>query len=123
MDAECRARHQRLDDRGDPPALGAIADFCDAAGVDQIRIIQCDTTVTSDETVSSEELTTFAVSGFGGSDLSPAMLMLAEDPQVTATVVVTDGEIAFPADPMPYGVLWVLPVRVMRQVSIRLRGT
>lgn len=94
-----------------PLALGAIADFCDAAGVDQIRIIQCDTTVTSDDTVSPEELTTFAVSGFGGSDLSPAMLMLAEDPQVTATVIVTDGEIAFPAAPMPYGVLWVLPAR------------
>jgi len=94
-----------------PLALGAIADFCDAAGVDQIRIIQCDTTVTSDQTVSPEELTTFAISGFGGSDLSPAMLMLAEDPQITATVVVTDGEIAFPTDPMPYGVLWVLPAR------------
>jgi predicted metal-dependent peptidase len=94
-----------------PLALGAIADFCDAAGVDQIRIIQCDTTVTSDETVSPEELATFFVSGFGGSDLSPAMLALAEDPQVSAAVIVTDGEIAFPSDPMPYGVLWVLPAR------------
>ena len=94
-----------------PLALGAIADFCDAAGVDRIRIIQCDTTVTSDETVSPEELTTFSVSGFGGSDLSPAMLALAQDPHVTAAVIVTDGEIAFPSDPMPYGVLWVLPAR------------
>jgi predicted metal-dependent peptidase len=94
-----------------PSALGAIADFCDAAGVDRIRIIQCDTTVTSDDTVSPEELTTFSVSGFGGSDLSPAMLALAQDPQVSAAVIVTDGEIAFPSDPMPYGVLWVLPAR------------
>jgi predicted metal-dependent peptidase len=94
-----------------PLALGAIADFCEAIGVDQIRIIQCDTAVTSDETVSPEELSSFAVSGFGGSDLSPAMLALAEDPQITATVIVTDGEIAFPADPMPYGVLWVLSAR------------
>ncbi len=92
-----------------PLALGAIADFCDAAGVDQVRIVQCDTTVTSDEIVAPEELTMFSVSGFGGSDLSPAMRALAEDPQVTAIVVVTDGDIAFPADPMPYGVLWVLP--------------
>ena len=92
-----------------PLALGAVADFCDAAGVDQIRMIQCDTSVTSDETVSPEELATFSVSGFGGSDLSPAMLALAEDPQVTAAVIVTDGEIAFPSGPMPYGVLWVLP--------------
>ena len=94
-----------------PLALGAIADFCDAAGVDQIRIIQCDTAVTSDETVSPEQLATFSVSGFGGSDLSPAMLALAEEPQVIAAVIVTDGEIAFPSDPMPYGVLWILPVR------------
>lgn len=94
-----------------PLALGAIADFCDAAGIDQIRIVQCDTAVTSDETVSPEELATFSVSGFGGSDLSPAMLELAQDPQVTAAVIVTDGEIAFPPDPMPYGVLWVLPAR------------
>lgn len=94
-----------------PLALGAIGDFCDACGVDQIRIVQCDTSVTSDETVSPEELSTFSVSGFGGSDLSPAMLALAEDTQVTAAVIVTDGEIAFPAAPMPYGVLWVLPAR------------
>ena len=92
-----------------PVALGAIADFCDAASVDQVRIVQCDVAVTSDETVSPEELSTFSVSGFGGSDLSPAMLALAEDPQVTAAVIVTDGEVAFPSTPMPYGVLWVLP--------------
>ena len=35
--------------------------------------------------------------------------MLAEDPQVTAVVIVTDGDIAFPAERPPYGVLWVLP--------------
>jgi predicted metal-dependent peptidase len=92
-----------------PQALGAIADFCDGAGVDQVRIVQCDTAVTADETVSPDDLSTYAVRGFGGSDLSPAMLMLADDPLVRATVIVTDGEIAFPAEPMPFEVLWVLP--------------
>jgi predicted metal-dependent peptidase len=92
-----------------PAALGAIADFCDGAGVDQVRIVQCDTAVTSDVTLSPDELTTFQVSGFGGSDLSGAMTMLAEDPQVTAVVIVTDGDIAFPLERPPYGVLWVLP--------------
>lgn len=92
-----------------PTALGAIGDFCDAAGVDQVRIVQCDTAVTSDETLSPDELTSFTVSGFGGSDLSPALLMLADDPQVTAVVIVTDGDIAFPASAPPFGVLWVLP--------------
>ena len=91
-----------------PSALGAIADFCDAAGVDQARIVQCDTAVTSDVTLSPDELTSFHVSGFGGSDLSGAMTMLAEDPQVTAVVIVTDGDIAFPIERPPYGVLWVL---------------
>jgi predicted metal-dependent peptidase len=92
-----------------PLALGAIADFCDGAGVDQVRVMQCDAAVTADETVSPEELGTYAVRGFGGSDLSPAMLTLADDPLVRAAVIITDGDIAFPAEPMPYDVLWVLP--------------
>jgi len=92
-----------------PLALGAIADFCDGAGVDQVRVVQCDAAVTADETVSPEELATYAVRGFGGSDLSPAMLTLADDPLIRAAVIITDGEIAFPAEPMPYDVLWVLP--------------
>jgi predicted metal-dependent peptidase len=92
-----------------PLALGAIADFCDGAGVDQVRVMQCDTVVTADETVSPAELATYAVHGFGGSDLSPGMLSLADDPQVRAAVIITDGDIDFPAEPMPYDVLWVLP--------------
>jgi predicted metal-dependent peptidase len=92
-----------------PLALGAIADFCDGAGVDQVRIVQCDASVTADDTVAPDELSTYAVRGFGGSDLSPAMSMLADDPLVRAVVVITDGEIALPAAPPPYDVLWVLP--------------
>ena len=92
-----------------PVALGAIADFCDGAGVDQVRVMQCDTAVTADETVPPDELATYAVRGFGGSDLSPAMLALADDPLVRAAVIITDGDIAFPAEPMPYEVLWVQP--------------
>ena len=34
-----------------PAALGAIGDFCDAAGVDQVRLVQCDTAVTDDRTL------------------------------------------------------------------------
>lgn len=92
-----------------PIALGAIADFCDSAGVDQVRVMQCDAAVTADETVSPDELATYSVRGFGGSDLSPAMLALADDPLVRAAVVITDGDVAVPAEPMPYDVLWVLP--------------
>ena len=92
-----------------PRALGAIADFCDAAAVDQIRLLQCDVTVTSDELLAPEELTRFTVSGYGGSDLTPAMERLAADPQVRAAAIITDGEVQYPPDPMPYEVLWVLP--------------
>lgn len=92
-----------------PLALGAIADFCEGAGVDHVRLVQCDAAVTADDTVSPDELSTYSVRGFGGSDLSPAMLMLADDPLVRAAVVITDGEIAFPAAPPPYDILWVLP--------------
>jgi predicted metal-dependent peptidase len=92
-----------------PRALGAIADFCEAVAVDQIRLLQCDVAVTSDETLSPADLAHYQVQGFGGSDLTPAMTVLAANPQVRAAAIITDGDIQFPADPMPYGVLWVLP--------------
>ncbi len=92
-----------------PRALGAIADFCDAVAVDRIRLLQCDVAVTSDETVTPDELAQYQVSGFGGSDLTPAMDLLAADPQVRAAAIITDGDIQFPPAAMPYAVLWVLP--------------
>lgn len=92
-----------------PLALGAVADFCEAAGVDEIRVVQCDTAVTSDETLSPGELAEYDVKGYGGSDLTAAFQMLGEDPRVSAVIVVTDGDIAFPPDPPPYAVLWAIP--------------
>jgi predicted metal-dependent peptidase len=92
-----------------PFALGAIADFCDMTGVDEIRLVQCDTVVTSDEVLSPSELADYQVSGYGGSDLTPALLTLAEDARVTAAVVITDGDIGYPSEPVPYAVLWALP--------------
>jgi predicted metal-dependent peptidase len=92
-----------------PRVLGAIADFCDAVAVDQIRLLQCDVAITSDEMLSPMELADFRVSGYGGSDLTPAMERLAADPGVRAAAIITDGEIQFPTEPMPYAVLWVLP--------------
>jgi predicted metal-dependent peptidase len=92
-----------------PRALGAIADFCEAVAVDQIRLLQCDAAVTSDETLSPTELAQYQVTGFGGSDLTAAMELLAADPQIRAAAIITDGEIQFPTEGMPYAVLWVLP--------------
>jgi hypothetical protein len=37
------------------------------------------------------------------------MELLAADPQVRAAAIITDGEVQFPMEPMPYAVLWVLP--------------
>lgn len=88
--------------------LGAVADFCEALAVDDVRVVQCDTDVTADETLTPAELAHYPVTGFGGSDLTPAMLRLAEDPRVTACLVVTDGDIAYPPAGMPYAVLWAL---------------
>lgn len=91
-----------------PFALGALADFCEVTGVDDVRVIQCDTTVTSDEVLSPEELADYEIKGYGGSDLSPALEALAADPRVTAAIVITDGDIAYPKDAMPYAVLWAV---------------
>ena len=56
-----------------PRALGAIADFCEAAASTTSALIQCDTAVTSDEMLSPGELAEYEVSGYGGSDLTPAL--------------------------------------------------
>jgi predicted metal-dependent peptidase len=92
-----------------PRALGALADFCDAVGVDQVRIVQCDTAVSADDFVAPEALAHYEVTGYGGSDLSPALLHLAADPHTRAVVVVTDGDVVYPAETMPYSLLWLLP--------------
>lgn len=92
-----------------PRALGAIAAFCEAVAVDRVRVLQCDVSVTSDELVAPEELTQYSISGYGGSDLTPAMARLAADPQVRAVAIITDGDVQYPPAPMPYAVLWVVP--------------
>jgi len=94
-----------------PPVLGTLAEFCDAVAVDQVRLVQCDAAVTRDELLDPHELAERRIEGYGGSDLSPALRYLAEDQQVRAVVVITDGEIAYPAEPMPYELLWLVPGR------------
>jgi predicted metal-dependent peptidase len=74
-----------------------------------VRLLQCDVSVTSDELLAPSELSEYTVTGYGGSDLTPAMERLAADAQVRAAAIITDGDIQYPADPMPYAVLWVLP--------------
>ena len=94
-----------------PRVLGAIADFCDAVAVDQVRLLQCDTEVTSDRTLTPAELARHEITGYGGSNLTPALSLLAGDPTVEAVVVLTDGDIVYPPEETPYDVLWVVPAQ------------
>lgn len=89
-------------------ALGSIMTFGQQTAIETVRIIQCDTTITTDDVVAINDLTRYRVAGFGGSDMSPAMHHLAADPETTAVIVITDGYIEFPRSPMPYDVLWVV---------------
>jgi predicted metal-dependent peptidase len=107
------ALHVVLDTSGSmvntlPHILGLLASFCEGAGVDRVHVMQCDVGVTADEWIDPAELASFKVTGFGGSDMSPAMDELADDPEVAAVLVLTDGYISYPADEPPYAVLWGL---------------
>ncbi|RME87163.1 MAG: hypothetical protein D6785_02360, partial [Planctomycetota bacterium] len=86
--------------------LGIIASFCEAAGVEQVHILQCDVEVTQDEWIYIQDLHHYSIEGLGGSDMSPAMYRLAENPEVEAVLVLTDGWIDYPEEPMPYQVVW-----------------
>lgn len=94
-----------------PRALGTIAEFCDAVAADKVRLVQCDASVTRDELLDPHELVALPISGYGGSDLAPALRHLADDQHVRAVVAITDGEIAYPPEPMPYDLLWLVPAR------------
>ncbi len=91
-----------------PRILGLLASFCEGAGVNQVHILQCDVGVTADEWLDPAELAAYKITGFGGSDMSPAMDALSEDAEVNAVLVLTDGYISYPAEEPPYAVLWGL---------------
>lgn len=95
-----------------PAALGAIAHFCQSSGVSDVHLVQCDTEVTRDEWLDPVALAAFQVSGFGYSDMRPAMRHLADDPEVTATMMLTDGYVDYLKETPPYQMLWVLLGRI-----------
>ncbi|VTT97763.1 Uncharacterized protein OS=Mycobacterium vanbaalenii (strain DSM 7251 / PYR-1) GN=Mvan_5997 PE=4 SV=1: DUF2201_N: DUF2201 [Gemmataceae bacterium] len=105
------ALHVVLDTSGSmlntlPHVLGLLAAFCEGAGVTRVHVLQCDAGVTADDWLDPAELAAYRVTGFGGSDMGPALDALAEDPEVSAVLVLTDGFIAHPAAEPPYAVLW-----------------
>jgi predicted metal-dependent peptidase len=90
-----------------PAVFGMIQSFGKTSGVRAVRIVQCDAGVTGDDLVDIDDLKSFEVKGFGGSDMSPGLLHLAEDPTVEAAMVITDGDIEYPPkDSVPFEVLW-----------------
>jgi predicted metal-dependent peptidase len=91
-----------------PRALGAIAYFAESSGVAEVHLVQCDIEVTNDDWVEPQRLEEYNIRGFGYSEMAPGMNHLAEDPEVRATLVLTDGYIDYPAVEPPFSVLWVL---------------
>ena len=92
-----------------PAVFGMIQSFGRTSGVRAARILQCDTAVSADDIVDIDDLADFRVKGFGGSNMSPALLRLAEDPTVEAAIVLTDGYIGYPPkEAVPFDVLWCL---------------
>jgi predicted metal-dependent peptidase len=91
-----------------PKALGVISAFCEPMNIETIHIVQCDVDVTSDDWVEPSELSHYPIKGFGGSDMSAAMVQLADDAEVERILIITDGYVEYPNEPMPYDVLWVL---------------
>jgi predicted metal-dependent peptidase len=105
------ALHVVLDTSGSmagtlPHVLGLLAAFCEGAGVTRVHVLQCDAGVTADDWLDPAELAAYRVTGFGGSDMGPALDALAVDPEVSAVLVLTDGFIAHSAAEPPYAVLW-----------------
>jgi hypothetical protein len=101
-----------------PFALGAIADFCDVADVDEVRLVQCDTVVTSDEMLSPSELADYQVSGYGGAISRRPLLALAEDPRVTAAWPSPTVILVTPASLSP-ALLWALPQQAGLPAALR----
>jgi predicted metal-dependent peptidase len=100
-------------------ALGAICAAATAEGLDEVRLIQADATVTSDAIVSPADLLMckIAVKGRGGTAFGPALLALAKEAERDATrftaVYITDLDGTFPEKRAVSAieVLWVTPVR------------
>ncbi len=89
--------------------FGIIESLCISKNIENARILQCDTGVTSDETIAMSELHNYQIKGGGGSDMSPAMLKLAKDPSVKSVIILTDGYISYPdVSQIPYDVWWGL---------------
>ena len=96
--------------------LGAVASVATAEGIDEVRLMQADAEVTSDERLFAAELLFREVkmTGRGGTDFSPALLRLAHEAkrnvQRFTAVYLTDLDGRFPAPDAVrlLDVLWIV---------------
>jgi predicted metal-dependent peptidase len=106
-----------IEDEAVAIALGAVCAAATAEGIDEVRLIQADAEITSDEIVSAGDLLMrkIAVKGRGGTSFVPALAKLAEEARrgdrFTA-VYLTDLDGTFPEKRAMRGldVLWVTTV-------------
>ncbi|HMI89050.1 MAG TPA: VWA-like domain-containing protein [Polyangiaceae bacterium] len=103
--------------------LGAIAAAAAAEGIEQVRLMQADAEVTSDEILTPAELLTerVAIRGRGGTSFVPALSRLIDESRRTverfSVVYLTDLEGMLPRsrDTRSLDVLWVVPRRARRK--------
>jgi predicted metal-dependent peptidase len=102
--------------------LGAVASVATAEGIDDVRLMQADAAVTSDEMLHSAELLfkAIAIAGRGGTDFAPALEELEREARRAAqrftVIYLTDLDGRFPAASAvaALDVLWVVPAEVRR---------
>ena len=99
--------------------FGAVVATASAEGIDELRLVQADATVTRDEVVFAAELLfrEIEVAGRGGTDFGPALSLLAEEGRRLGTrftvAYLTDLDGRFPEAETMRGldVLWVVPTK------------
>jgi predicted metal-dependent peptidase len=102
--------------------LGAVASAATAEGIDEVRLMQADAEITSDEVRTPAELLTqeIAIVGRGGTSFIPALTRLMEDArrgQRFSVVYLTDldGMLPRSRDAKVLDVLWVVPKKPRRR--------
>jgi predicted metal-dependent peptidase len=107
-----------IEDNAVAIALGAVCAAATAEGIDEVRLIQADAEITSDEVVSPADLLMrkIAVKGRGGTSFAPALIKLAEEARQGrdrfTAVYLTDLDGTFPEKKAVRGldVLWVTTI-------------
>jgi predicted metal-dependent peptidase len=102
--------------------LGAVASVATAEGIDDVRLVQADAQVTSDERLFAAELLfhEVAMTGRGGTDFGPALAQLSGEArrlgQRFTVVYLTDLDGRFPSPEVGLwlDVLWIVPHKVDR---------